>query len=250
MFRSMNIVIISSTLKNKGFTLVELSIVIVVVGLIIAGVTAGSSMVSNARLMSIISEVNRYKTAISTFKLQYDALPGDFNKASLYWSGALNGDGNKIVLGTNEGLYAWKHMALAKLIPGQYTGAVGSGGAIYGKIGVNVPGSSFSTDAAYQFYTGSGNLYHAIQIGGYSDSCNSWINGRLLTVSQAYSIDKKIDDGLASSGNVFGLRGTKQSACDPGTFCTDNTSPTRSYILTDTSNAKTCRLLFWTDKRK
>jgi prepilin-type N-terminal cleavage/methylation domain-containing protein len=64
--------------KIMGFTLVELSIVIVVIGLIIGVVTAGQSLVRQAQIRSVLNDVNKYKTAWNAFKLQYDALPGDY----------------------------------------------------------------------------------------------------------------------------------------------------------------------------
>ena len=63
------------TMSKKGFTLLELSIVIVVIGLIVAGISAGQSLVRQASLKSLISERDQYTTAVNTYKLQYNALP-------------------------------------------------------------------------------------------------------------------------------------------------------------------------------
>lgn len=97
---------------NKAFTLVELAIVIVIIGLIVAGVLAGQGLVQQAQLRSIISEQDQIKVALQNFRLIYDAEPGDFDDAYTYWNcGASeeecngNGDGliqtNKPSVGVN-----------------------------------------------------------------------------------------------------------------------------------------------------
>ena len=65
------------TKSKRGFTLVELSIVIVIIGLIVAGVTAGQSLVRSAKLQSLVSKINEYSTAYNSFYLQYNSLPGE-----------------------------------------------------------------------------------------------------------------------------------------------------------------------------
>ncbi|MDA0782810.1 MAG: prepilin-type N-terminal cleavage/methylation domain-containing protein [Rickettsiales bacterium] len=88
--------------SEKGFTLIELSIVIVIIGLIVAGVVGGQALVNQSKLRTIITELNQFKFQINTFYLEYNALPGDMPNAHSYWpncnSGATavqcNGDGN------------------------------------------------------------------------------------------------------------------------------------------------------------
>lgn len=60
---------------RQGFTLLELSIVIVIIGLIVAGISAGQSLVRQASLRSVISDVDKFRTAKNSFKLAYDANP-------------------------------------------------------------------------------------------------------------------------------------------------------------------------------
>jgi prepilin-type N-terminal cleavage/methylation domain-containing protein len=71
--------------KQHGFTLVELSIVIVIIGLIVAGVTAGQSLVAAAKIQSQITELKKYEVAYNIFKLEYNAVPGDMSNAISYW---------------------------------------------------------------------------------------------------------------------------------------------------------------------
>ncbi len=64
-------------MKKSGFTLIELSIVLVIIGLIIGGVLVGKDLIKAAEIRSTIGQYEKYKTAVNTFKLKYSGLPGD-----------------------------------------------------------------------------------------------------------------------------------------------------------------------------
>lgn len=68
--------------KENGFTLIELSIVLVVIGLIVGGVLVGQDLIRAAQIRSTISKVEEYKTAANTFRLKYNCLPGDCKNAT------------------------------------------------------------------------------------------------------------------------------------------------------------------------
>src|SRR5437763_7869808 len=74
--------------KPQGFTLLELSIVLVIIGLLIGGIFVGQSLIHTAQINAVISEFNRYQTAVQNFKQQYQALPGDMNNATSFWGSA------------------------------------------------------------------------------------------------------------------------------------------------------------------
>ena len=116
--------------NEKGFTLIELSIVIVIIGLIVAGVVGGQSIVNQAKLRSIVTDMNKIQVAVNAFKLEYDALPGGFNRATDYWGAGNtdNGDGNKIIRTTANGAGAgssevgrvFQHLSLAEIMEGSF----------------------------------------------------------------------------------------------------------------------------------
>lgn len=64
-------------MKNKGFTLIELSIVLVIIGLIVGGILIGRDMIRAAEIRSLISEKNQYIVATNNFRNKYNAMPGD-----------------------------------------------------------------------------------------------------------------------------------------------------------------------------
>src|SRR5579884_171721 len=97
----------SSTLQ-RGFTLIEISIVLVIIGLIVGGVLVGQDLIRSAQVRATIAQIEKFNTAANTFKGKYGALPGDMAAATAAQLGfaargprAGEGDGNGVI----EGLY-------------------------------------------------------------------------------------------------------------------------------------------------
>src|ERR1700746_416796 len=67
---------------SPGFTLIELSIVLVIIGLIVGGVLVGQDLIRAAEVRATISQIEKYNTAVNTFRGKYNALPGDLNAAA------------------------------------------------------------------------------------------------------------------------------------------------------------------------
>lgn len=241
--------------KQNAFTLVELSIVILIMGLIVAGVTAGSSLVSGAKSRKFISDTEKYKSAIVQFKSQYNYLPGDFPGSYSYWgagcgantvgaSDSCNGNGNGAVEFTAvEDIKLWYHLMRAGLINLNMSGALVGGSY---SPGVNTPRSVYGGTSAYQvFYTDPsatnfGRYGNALQIGSNGGRHQ---NTPFISPVDAYKIDLKIDDGTADKGIMFTLKGIPETG---GVCVTANwTAASASYILTDKTNS--CRIIFWID---
>jgi prepilin-type N-terminal cleavage/methylation domain-containing protein len=221
--------ILSPLDNNKsGFTLVELSIVLLIIGLIIGGITAGSSLIKQAQIRSVISEITNLKTAIFTFKVQYNYLPGDFPNAGSFWSGAANCANSSVPAGCNgnangmidraaasasqgyEQLRVWQHLSLSGLIAGNYTGISTIAGQA--DIGINVPASKLSPGgyyiateqwAAWTGYTGYTSIAARtyIDLGGFNAGNDNF--SQIATPIDAYNLDNKMDDGLPSTGTVL-----------------------------------------------
>lgn len=84
--------------KKSAFSLIELSIVLIIIGLLIAGVTGGASLIKSSELRAAISEARGYAVAVNGFFAQYNALPGDYTVAiaGSSYAGSTNGGNSKI----------------------------------------------------------------------------------------------------------------------------------------------------------
>ncbi len=110
--------------EKSAFTLIELSIVLVVIGLVISGILLGQTLISGYQIRATMAQVEQLKTASNTFKLKYNCLAGDCANASIFLSGASNGNGNNKIdsavfqFNAVEYLYFWQYLSQAGLIPG------------------------------------------------------------------------------------------------------------------------------------
>lgn len=123
---------------RAGFTIIELCIVIAILAAVVGVVVVGGQMLENATLQRTAAQVRDMQTAVAGFRARYNAWPGDFRTASLYWSGAVNGDGDNRVTGgyvsgsvppsttSFECYNAWHHLALSGFYNGSWSGATTS----------------------------------------------------------------------------------------------------------------------------
>ncbi len=220
----------------SGFTLIELSIVLIIISLIVGGIIGGKALIISSRIHATIQDIQSYRTAINTFNLQFDSLPGDFREANDYWSIATSGDGNGFIH-EDERLDAWEHLALARIIPGNFDPATGNF-----LVGTTVPKGAFD-DTGYEiFYNNNGSIHnlhgHNIQLERNArDTGRLGLDGGILTAAQAYQIDIKMDDGKANLGKVATLNGMTETGCLSGV----------NYIKS--GNVHTCRMFFFIDNK-
>jgi len=201
-------------MNNKAFTLVELSIVLIIISLIVGGVIGGQSLVRSAKLNKLISEITSYETSFNNFELQYDAMPGDFREASQYWptyaepgGGAVDGDGDgQIESRTNEYKLSSYHLHLADLIHPVYdpTGIFVT--SKYGNNTVITINTSIIILGAGLLGLDNGSIDGKTSLNiSYFDSATALGNKAILSPVDMISIDKKMDDGLPRAGKLVVL---------------------------------------------
>src|SRR3979411_950648 len=83
---------------EAGFTLVEIAIVLVIIGLLLGGILKGQEMITQAKIKNVVNDFNGITAAVNSYQDRYRAIPGDDRNAPTRWSGApavdpLNGDG-------------------------------------------------------------------------------------------------------------------------------------------------------------
>lgn len=231
--------------KQSGFTLIELSIVITIIGLIVASVIGGQSLVKQSKIRAQVAQLEKYSSAYFSFKTQYSAIPGDFSKASEYWPAATDGDGNgvlnhdcnRIHRTTRENLKFFHHLSASKIIPDNFNGTwqIGVGypeAKISNNQGIGVCGLLLQnrTDAQIEnqhqvSLEDARKQYRAmlsINIAN-SDATNSQYNNRegFLSPNTMRAIDIKIDDGIAREGvfkahSIWGHNGAGLGDCLDG----------------------------------
>ncbi len=97
-------------LKVPGFTLVELAIVLLVMGMIAGAIFKGQDLIESARIRSILNDFNRFRLAVVMYQETYGMLPGDDNHASAHFGGEVtNGNGNGIINYEEEQTF-WQHL--------------------------------------------------------------------------------------------------------------------------------------------
>lgn len=184
--------------NNNGFTLVELSIVLVIIGLIVGGVLVGRDLIEVARIQKIISEVDKIRTSMRAFEGKYNAVPGDMRDATVRLPGTTsNGNGSGRIRLNSELYLAWQHLSLAGMYPGEYTGAP-IGQPFGATVGLNIPESEIDGNG-YAIWTNENQWQTLLIITGAA------VPGQMpyyptFTPFAAYSLDAKIDDGLPNLG--------------------------------------------------
>src|ERR1700688_3889289 len=78
-------------LSSSGFTLIELSIVLVIIGLIVGGILVGQDLIKAAEVRAQISQIEKYNQAVNTFRAKFNAIPGDMAVSTAQQFGFLVG---------------------------------------------------------------------------------------------------------------------------------------------------------------
>ena len=254
-------------IRSAGFTLLELSIVLLIIGVLTGGIILGRSLVVNARLQTIVTDQDSYATAVVNFKQAYQSLPGDFADATSRWgtdnngcpagggtSGTCNGNGDGKISNinaasqANESFLFWQHLNKASMFAQSLSNRAGSGGASESKITVNTPASALDGSGFSVLWIGTlsgdadlfdGFYGNSFQFGG--QSSGTVTNRAILTPEQAANIDNKIDDSIAATGKV---RAYKSSSSINPNCTTTAVVATAAYNISNTSVL--CSLLFVT----
>lgn len=231
--------------KQRGFTLVELSIVMVIIALLAGSIFAGQAIIDASKIKSTVSQIEEFQSGFNVFVDKFSAYPGDFSRAERFLGAPAtmigNGDSHTVwadvqVGGTAgsepaEGPLAWYHMKLAGLVSGQYgndpqwmidANAIPGTVVPYAKIGADGGGFYMNYDSTVQ------EMGNHLGLGHYDATTLGMNNHPLLTGKQAFDIDKKLDDSFPRTGLVRGNEDDPVGT--PGGDCYD--VGTQEYFLT------------------
>lgn len=192
--------------RVQGFTLVELSIVLIIIGLILGGVFKGQSLIDSARVRSLSTEVSGIRTAWFSFQERYRSIPGDFASARTQIdSSAVPGNGNGRVDDSQERASVWQQLALAGFITGNYDGAqLAVGSATDLECGPQTcPQNPFNG-----FYK----ISYSAQAVESKSPAHEIYTGDQIPVNILSQLDVRLDDGRANSGR-FRVHRAYATAC-------------------------------------
>jgi prepilin-type N-terminal cleavage/methylation domain-containing protein len=258
------------TSRSSAFTLIELSIVLVIIGLVAGGIVVANSLIEVATMGRLMSDIERYKTSTNAFRSKYNCLPGDCPYATRFWGEdtgcpnsaystnkglvpTCNGNGDGMVGATaNDNLLYecfrfWQQLSNAGLIDQQFTGRKSYNSGFLsdywiGNPGLNVPLARGTNMGMYlvwrddaDFYAPEfyfpGNYQHAIVAHIPLNFAFEGWRGSMKT-SQLQSLDAKYDDAAPGTGNIVSFTPTSSEL----TCATTDNPLTARYDLSNTRN--------------
>jgi prepilin-type N-terminal cleavage/methylation domain-containing protein len=178
--------------RERGFTLIEIAIVLVIIGLLLGGVLKGQELITGARVRNLIQQQDGVKAAYFGFLDRYRALPGDYGSAVANIKGTTaDGNGNGQIQSSGatnvESILAWEHLAKSGFINGSYVYSASQTDASNPKN----PYAGFM-QLAYD------NKYAAGGAG--TPSRHNLKTGPNIPVEIAAELDRKVDDGAPYTG--------------------------------------------------
>ncbi len=179
---------------QQGFTLVEISIVLVIVGLILGGVLKGQVLIDSARVRSILNDINGIRASWYGFQDRFHALPGDYPDAAVNISAASkSGDGDGGIDTKQEIASVWEHLATTGFISGAFDGDSASVGNLDN---TDCSSATCPQNPYYGFYK----ITYTKKAESASGQSNEFYTGGKIPSSVLFEVDTKLDDGLPGSG--------------------------------------------------
>ncbi len=218
-----------TTYRQTGFTLVEIAIVLVIIGLLLGGILKGQEMITQARIKNVINDFNGITAAYASYQDRYRAIPGDDAGAAARWTLGANGAPSTPGNGTVDGVYNlpttnavepesrlfWWHLRQAGFIPGATTPS---------NVASNQPTNAVSGMIGAQSGAGAATMGLAGLI-----VCTANIPDKI-----AIAVDTQTDDQSALTGS---LRAATQAASNPAIPA----PPYVQYVETGATQYLLCR---------
>jgi len=248
--KDMQVVASKPTLaKQIGFTLIELSIVLVIIGLIVGGVLVGQDLIKAAEIRATVAQYEKYNSAMNTFRTKYNGMPGDLATATANSfginpsAGTLTGgggngdslitDASNMTAGSNfntphgETVLVWQQLSAANLVDGSF----GASATVTGGLGASptpalyFPAAKMGRGNYWIAGSSSGLNYYALAnvtaltAGALGTATYTSAAGGAITPVEAFNIDTKLDDGVPNTG-IVQARGAQAATATVDPFFT------------------------------
>jgi len=228
---------------QKGFTLVEIAIVLVIIGLLLGGILKGQEMITQAKIKNIIADFSGISAAYHGYQDRYRAIPGDDGQAAGRWTtptAATAGNGDGALAGTYNNANAacvvgvescswWDHLRRAGFVAG--AGVTQPFNAVTGQIGVQTGDGAATIGPALGGAAGAGGFAGLIM-------CSANLPDKI-----AIATDTQMDDGQRTSGTVRGILQTAPNPAIPADATGAAVGGTTNYVESGTNTYTMCRLL-------
>lgn len=269
--------------KLQAFTLIELSIVLVIIGLIVGGVLVGRDLISSSAIKAQVSQLQQYDAAVNTFRDKFGGIPGDLSAQLAAQFGfvtragsAGRGDGDGLIAGLNylgstvynwtqnaEAMFFWEDLSTAKLIKGAFSTATDADvGTVTSNFGLYYPEAKIGNGNYVYVYSGvpgcvacwqnPSTNYYGISIPASISVGGNLVSNLGMTVAQSHHIDTKMDDGLPVNGRIIAqysagggqaIKNATNAGSDTATTCY-NTGSNEYSITTNNGTGVNCALSF------
>jgi type II secretory pathway pseudopilin PulG len=225
--------------NDRGFTLVEIAIILVIIGMLVAGVLQGQQLIQNARVRSVVAEQDAIATAVLAFQDRFQALPGDYREAAVFIAcspACPGGNGNGRIDDTGvplESVLVWTHLSNAGFLNGSFSATSSTAAPTADNTPRNVAGGfrQVAFDNRWGYSTNPARR-HNIK------------TGNELPVEILAEVDRKVDDAMPTSGRFqfsnYAAGGTAPAWGGGANSCVNQDSPGPNTFWNVTGGQANC----------
>jgi prepilin-type N-terminal cleavage/methylation domain-containing protein len=191
--------------EQSGFTLVEIAIVLVIIGLLLGGILKGQELINSARVRNLADTASGIQAAYFGFLDRYRRIPGDWEATAASTGIGVTINNPAADANTNNGRIdnptggaattykepnaMWEQLAAAGFIQGSYTGT----GAEPDNTGTLAPLNAFNTPII---------VGRTPDFQGATSSRLNLVIGRNIPVDVMRELDVKVDDSKPTTGSL------------------------------------------------